>query len=77
MAGEKGMMELIVSEKFLKVLQGYINRKGFHKRDRPFEKVDWPKIQKVFWPIVNNPALLEATKGNILLLNRSIPLYVS
>lgn len=56
-------IELIWSDTFQKIVLDWISRKGLKKLDEPFASIEWPKISKIFWKIIDNPALLKLTKG--------------
>ena len=58
-----GEIELCWSDDFRNIVLDYLSRKGAKKYDEPFANIDWPKIAKVFWKLVNDPALLHETKG--------------
>ena len=41
----------------------FISRHGFRNREEPFAGIDWSKIKGLFWKMINDPALLQSTKG--------------
>ena len=61
--GQKGPVYLIWSDSFRKKVLDYVGRHGIHNREQPFAGITWSKIKGLFWWVINDPALLQSTKG--------------
>ena len=54
---------LIWSDSFRQKVLDFVSRHGIHNREQPFAGIDWSKVKSLFWKMVDDPALLQSTKG--------------